>query len=98
MAYERKPNTFAIFPMDEGTKEKRREFFREKGWDEKGAPTYNGYFVLEDGTEMGLEARIIDGQNGKFFAGRAWQKKTSNQEPSRQAPSAREELDDDIPF
>lgn len=102
MAYEQKPNTFNLFKDSEERLEKRREFFRSKDWDLDGIPTYSGKLLLEDGSEIMLEARVIDGKSGKFFGGRAWKAKPKDDQPQRQQPQTKavfgNDLDDDIPF
>ena len=104
MAYEQKPNTFNLFKDNEERLQKRRDFYKSKDWDVSGIPTYSGKLLLEDGTEVMLEARLIDGKNGKFFGGRAWKAKPKDegfggnrQQPQTKA-SYEEELSDDIPF
>ena len=101
MAYEQKPNTFNLFKDNEERLQKRRDFYKSKDWDVSGIPTYSGKLLLEDGTEVMLEARLIDGKNGKFFGGRAWKAKPKDdgyQQNNRTAEPVRQELDDDIPF
>lgn len=96
MAYEAKPNTFSLFKDDEDKVAKRKEFYRSKDWDESKVPTYSGKFVLEDGSELNIEARVIEGKKGKFFSGRAWKKQTDTGRTTPALASA--DLDDDIPF
>jgi hypothetical protein len=96
MAYEQKPNTFTLFRDSDETVAKRREFYKEKGW-EGDPPIYSGRLVLEDGTELNIEARVIDGQKGKFFAGRVWKKKDAAPAQSN-SRSNNIDLDDEIPF
>lgn len=101
MAYEQKPNTFNLFKDNEERLQKRRDFYKSKDWDVSGIPTYSGKLLLEDGTEVMLEARLIDGKNGKFFGGRAWKSKPKDdgyQQNNRAAEPVRQELDDEIPF
>ena len=101
MAYEQKPNSFNLFKDNEEKLAKRREFYKQKDWDVAGIPTYSGKLLLDDGTEVMLEARIIEGKSGKFFGGRAWKAKpkddsyTPNNTNNTPAPN---DLDDDIPF
>jgi hypothetical protein len=54
--------------------------------------------LLENGEELNIEARVIDGAKGKFFAGRVWKKKLVDAPAQRQAPPAQDDLDDDVPF
>lgn len=101
MAYEQKPNTFNLFKDNEERLEKRRDFFKSKGWELDGIPTYSGKLLLDDGSEIMLEARVIDGKSGKFFGGRAWKAKPKDTPRQEQAQSnSRYEDDDlsDIPF
>lgn len=101
MAYEQKPNSFNLFKDNEEKLAKRRDFYKSKDWDVAGIPTYSGKLLLEDGTEVMLEARIIEGKSGKFFGGRAWKAKPKDdnyQQSSRSAEPVRQELDDEIPF
>jgi hypothetical protein len=101
MAYEQKPNTFVLFKDKDDRVAERKQFYRDKGWNEESVPTYSGRFVLEDGKELNIEARIVEGKSGKFFAGRSWTKKVN---PEAQAQSnnysqpQKVDLDDDIPF
>lgn len=111
MAYEQKPNTFSLFKDSDDRIEERKKFYREKGWDEKAVPVYSGKLLLENGDELGIEARIVDGAKGKFFAGRVWKKKVDgytggsvggNTGGSVRGSTANtqnhDDLDDDIPF
>lgn len=101
MAYEQKPNSFNLFKDNEERLEKRRDFYKQKGWDLDGIPTYSGKLLLDDGSEVMLEARIIEGKNGKFFGGRAWRAKPKDDGYQQKADTrgpVREELNDDIPF
>lgn len=101
MAYEQKPNTFVLFKDKDDRVAERKQFYRDKGWNEDSVPTYSGRFVLEDGSELNIEARIVDGRSGKFFAGRAWTKKvTSNSQgqSNNYSPPQKADLDDEIPF
>lgn len=104
MAYEQKPNTFSLFRNSEERIEQSKQFYREKGWDEDGVPTYSGRLVLEDGTELNIEARVIEGQKGKFFAGRVWKKKLvdapqgSGGGGGGSRGPALDDLEDDVPF
>lgn len=95
MAYEPKPNTFSLFRDSDERIEERKNFYREKGWDEASVPVYSGSFLLDTGETLGIEAKVIDGAKGKFFSGRAWKKKATS------APvqsSVQVDLDDDCPF
>lgn len=102
MAYEQKPNSFNLFKDNEEKLAKRRDFYTQKGWDLDGIPTYSGKLLLDDGSEVMLEARIIEGKNGKFFGGRAWRAKPKDTSyaprPAESRAPARQELDDEIPF
>lgn len=106
MAYEQKPNTFSLFKDSDERIEERKKFYREKEWNEDSVPTYSGKLVLENGEEVGIEARVVDGAKGKFFAGRIWKKKEQVATPARsgggygrgQQQQVRDDLDDDIPF
>lgn len=98
MAYEQKPNTFSLFRDSEERINERKQFYRDKGWDENSVPIYSGRMLLESGEELNIEARVIDGQKGKFFAGRVWKKKLVDAPAqSNQQPKALD-LDDDVPF
>lgn len=98
MSYEQKPNTFVLFKDKEDRVAERKQFYRDKGWNEESVPTYSGRFVLEDGSELNIEARIVDGKSGKFFAGRSWKKKATSEPSYQSSAPARQELDDEIPF
>ena len=98
MAYEQKPNTFSLFRDSEERIEERKKFYREKGWDESSVPIYSGRFVLENGEELSIEAKVIEGQKGKFFSGRAWKKKLVDAPAPKPAAPAQNDLDDDCPF
>lgn len=104
MAYEQKPNTFSLFRDSDERIAERKKFYADKGWDTDSVPIYSGRFTLENGEELNIEARIIEGQKGKFFAGRAWKKKLpdGSQQPAQQSsqtpPSLQDDLDDDVPF
>lgn len=98
MSYEQKPNSFVLFKDKDDRVAERKKFYREKGWNEDSVPTYSGRFVLEDGSELNIEARIVDGKSGKFFAGRSWKKKTDATPSYQNSAPARQELDDEIPF
>ncbi len=74
MAYEQKPNTFSLFRDSEERIEERKKFYREKDWDPEGVPIYSGRMLLDTGEELNIEARVIEGAKGKFFAGRVWKK------------------------
>lgn len=97
MAYEQKPNTFSLFKDSDDRIEERKKFYREKGWDENSVPVYSGRFTMEDGSELNIEAKLIDGKKGKFFAGRAWKKKEGAVQQPR-STSYDDDLSDDIPF
>lgn len=99
MAYEQKPNTFSLFRDSDEKVEKRKDFYREKGWKLDGVPIYSGTLLLEDGTRMNIEARVVDGAKGKFFAGRVWPyKEKSRDEPKRESARNDDPFGDDIPF
>jgi len=100
VAYEQKPNTFSLFKDSDDRIAERKQFYREKGWDENAVPVYSGKLLLEGGVELGIEARIVEGAKGKFFAGRVWKKKTdgASAPASNNGGSAGADLDDDIPF
>ena len=106
MAYEQKPNTFNLFKDNEEKLAKRRDFYKSKDWDVSGIPTYSGKLLLDDGTEVMLEARIIEGKSGKFFGGRAWKAKPKddgyqqqNNNSQQKSYNTQDDLDDsDIPF
>jgi hypothetical protein len=103
MAYEQKPNTFSLFRDTEDRIAERKKFYADKGWDTDGVPIYSGKMTLEGGEELNIEARIIEGQKGKFFAGRVWKKKLvtepqSNGYPRAAAAPVADDLDDDVPF
>jgi hypothetical protein len=95
MAYEPKPNTFSLFRDSDERIEERKNFYREKGWDEASVPIYSGSFLLDTGETLGIEAKVIDGAKGKFFSGRAWKKKASAAPVQN---SVQVDLDDDCPF
>jgi len=99
MAYEQKPNTFSLFRDSEERINERKQFYRDKGWDPEGVPIYSGRMLLEGGEELNIEARVIDGQKGKFFAGRVWKKKLVDAPaPRPDARAAALDLEDDVPF
>jgi hypothetical protein len=98
MAYEQKPNTFSLFRDSDERIEERKKFYREKDWDPEGVPIYSGRMLLENGEELNIEARVIDGAKGKFFAGRVWKKKLVDAPAQRHAPPAQDDLEDDVPF
>lgn len=100
MAYEQKPNTFSLFRDGDDRIAERKKFYREKGWDENAVPVYSGKLLLENGEELGIEARIVEGAKGKFFAGRVWKKKTDGASRPVQTASnsGGADLDDDVPF
>jgi hypothetical protein len=98
MAYEQKPLTFSLFKDDSDRVSQREDFYKQKGWDGP-VPTYSGRFILEDGAELQIEAKVIDGKKGKFFSGRAWRKKDGAAPAVNTAPARNDvPLDDDIPF
>jgi hypothetical protein len=105
VAYEQKPNTFSLFKDSDERIAERKKFYREKDWDDTAVPTYSGKLVLESGEEVGIEARVVDGAKGKFFAGRLWKKKSDSGNSGRGSVSNQnqtggrfDDLDDDIPF
>jgi len=67
--YEQKPKTWALFPMSDEDRRAKEDFYDSKGWDIEKVPTHSGKLILEDGTLVRIEGRLIEGSRGDFFAG-----------------------------
>ena len=91
MAYEQKPNTFSLFRDSDEKVEKRKEFYREKGWKLDGVPIYSGTLLLEDGTLLPVLSQL-DAADGTMVHVGFRPEQAELVEPGRGAFDARLEM------